>query len=170
MSKIKIMKRFAIAVMAATTVQGYAGPAWSADLFNGNTTYAEGGQAPRNVPFVVSARYCEDMACEPVTLRIWSGDTFIMDRLGRHHEIITIANIEAPSVHAKCKVEADAAQSAKRRLMVLLEGRTYVLARVVGRKDARSLAFVTVAGRDVGKAMMDHKSARSFETSPGPWC
>jgi endonuclease YncB( thermonuclease family) len=164
------MNRFAIALMTVAALQSHAASACSADLFNDNTSLSEGRQILRNVTFPVSARYCEDAACEPVTLHIWSGDTFIMDRLGQHHEVVTIANIEAPDVHAQCAAEADAAQSAKLQLMALLEGRTFVLARVAGRKDVRSTAFVTVAGRDLGKMMMDRHSARPFETPTRPWC
>lgn len=164
------MKRFVFALMTAAALQGCVAPSWSADLFNEKPTLSERKLASRNTAFAVSARYCEDTACEPVTLRIWSGDTFVMDRLGQHHQVVTIANIKAPDVHARCNLEAHAAQSAKRQLTTLLENRTFVLARVVGRKDARSMAFVTVAGRDVGKMMMDRQSALPFETPPRHWC
>ena len=167
---MKNMKRFIVAFVTATALQGLMIPTWSADLLNEAASSSKGRHKSQTFAMPVSARYCEDTACEPVTLRIWSGDTFIMDRLGQHHEIITIANIEAPDVHAKCYAEAHAAQLAKRHLTTLLENRTFALARVAGRKDARSMAFVTVAGRDVGKMMMDRGSALPFEKPPRPWC
>jgi endonuclease YncB( thermonuclease family) len=164
------MNRFVFALITAAALQGFVAPSWSADLFNDKPALSERMVASKYTALAVSARYCEDTACEPVTLRILSGDTFVMDRLGQHHEVVTIANIQAPSVHARCNAEADAAQSAKRQLTTLLENRTFVLARVAGRKDARSMAFVTVAGRDVGKMMMDRQSALPFEAPPRPWC
>ncbi|SOC81769.1 hypothetical protein SAMN05421890_0149 [Ensifer adhaerens] len=163
------MNRFIITLMTAAALEGMVTHSWSADLLYESAS-SDGSQKPHNIAIPVSARYCEDTACEPVTLRIWSGDTFIMDRLGQHHEVITIANIQAPVAHAKCNAEAHAAQSAKHQLTTLLENRTFVLARVAGRKDARSMAFVTVAGRDVGKMMMDRQRALPFETPPRPWC
>lgn len=127
-------------------------------------------KAPPNMFVTVSARYCEDTACEPVTLRIWSGDTFVMDRLGQHHESIRIANIEAANVLAGCPTESTIAQGAKLQLMSVLQNSTFVLARVSGQKDRQSAAFVTANGRDVGKTMMDRHHARPFETPRRPWC
>ncbi|MNE62700.1 hypothetical protein D3C80_1579970 [compost metagenome] len=119
---------------------------------------------------VVSARYCEDMACEPVTLRIWSGDTFIMDRLGPHQEHVRIANIDAADVIARCPAEAAVAQDAKLQLMAILSNSTFVLARVTGEKDRASNAFVTANGRDVGKSMMDLHLASPQESSRRTRC
>lgn len=167
---MKKMNRYIITLMAAAALKVIMWPAWSADLLSESGLSSTGSQEPHNIAISVSARYCEDTACEPVTLRIWSGDTFIMDRLGQHHEVIIIANIESPDVNAKCSAEAHAAQSAKHKLATLLENQTFVLARVAGRKDTRSMAFVTVAGRDVGKMMMDRRSALPFETPPRPRC
>ena len=164
------MNRFVFALITAAALQGCVAPSWSADLLNDKPTLSEKAVASKNTALAVSARYCEDTACEPVTLRILSGDTFVIDRLGQHHEVVTIANIQAPDVHGRCNSEAHVAQSAKHQLTTLLENRTFVLARVAGRKDARSMAFVTVAGRDVGKMMMDRHSALPFETPPRPWC
>jgi len=164
------MGRVATAITVAAIVVGMDASAWAADLVNMSPASSKATKAPLNMPASIRARYCEDTACELVTLRIWSGDTFTMDRLGQHHELITIADIEAADVHAQCAAEADAAQSAKRQLVALLEGRTFVLARMAGRKDARSTAFVTAGGRDVGKMMMDNHQARPYETPPRPWC
>ena len=164
------MNRFVFALITAAALQGFVAPSWSADLFNDKPTLSERMVASKNTALAVTARYCEDTACEPVSLRILSGDTFVMDRLGQHHEVFTIANIQAPDVHARCNSEAQAAQSAKHQLTTLLKNRAFVLARVAGRQDARSIAFVTVAGRDVGKMMMDRHSALPFETPPRPWC
>lgn len=164
------MGRVATAITVAAIVVGMDASAWAADLVNMAPASSKATKAPLNMPASIRARYCEDRACEPVTLRIWSGDTFTIDRLGQHHELITIANIEAADVHARCEAEADAAQSAKRELVSLLQNRTFVLARVTGHKDERSTAFVTVGGRDVGKMMMDRRSAPPFEIPPRPWC
>lgn len=164
------MRRIAIIVTVAAIAVGMDASTWAADLMNMAPASSKTTKAPLNTPATVRARYCEDTACEPVTLRIWSGDTFTMDRLGQHHELITIANIEAADVHARCTTEVVAAQSAKRQLVALLEGRTFLLARVAGRKDARSTAFVTAGGRDLGKMMMDSHRARPYETPPQPRC
>lgn len=157
--------------------------AWSADPVAGAGSYSshtrkqpqrrkasKGREAPRNMFVVVSARYCEDTACEPVTLRIWSGDTFIMDRLGPHYERIRIANIDAAKVIARCATEATIAQDAKLQLMAILSTSTFVLARVADGKDGASTAFVTANGRDVGKSMMDRHLASSHEHSRRTWC
>lgn len=127
-------------------------------------------QPPRNMHVVVSARYCENTACEPVTLRIWSGDTFIMHRLGPHEERIRIANIDAADVVARCPTEATVAQDAKLQLMSILSNSTFVLARVSGERDRTSTAFVTANGRDVGKSMMDRRHARPHEQPERRWC
>lgn len=127
-------------------------------------------KAPPNMFVTVSARYCEETVCEPVTLWIWSGDTFVMDRLGRHREHIRIANIETANVAAVCPAEAAAAQEAKLRLMSLLQNKALALARVSGEKDNQSAAFVTVSGHDIGKTMMDLHDARPYETPRRPWC
>ncbi len=164
------MGRVATAITVAAIAVGVGASTWAADLLNTAKASLEAKNAPQNMPATVRARYCEDTACEPVTLRIWSGDTFSMDRLGQHHELVTIANIDAADVHAPCAAEVVAAQSAKRQLVALFEGRTFVLARVAGRKDARSIAFVTAGGRDLGKMMMDSHQARPYETPPRPWC
>ncbi|UXS05564.1 nuclease [Agrobacterium tumefaciens] len=158
-------------------------PAWAADLSRSEERARQGhtktsdtnkprpGKARHgNTPVVVSATYCEHMACEPVTLKIWSGDTFHMHRLGPHNERIKIANIDAANPVTRCKVEAGVGHDAKLQLMSILSNSTFHLARVSGEKDRSSSAFVTANGRDVGKSMMDRHYARPFEDPALPWC
>ncbi len=76
------MGRVATAITVAAIAVGVGASTWAADLLNTAKASLEAKNAPRNMPATVRARYCEDTACEPVTLRIWSGDTFSMDRLG----------------------------------------------------------------------------------------
>lgn len=174
----KILLVASVIALALTS----APAAWSADPVAGAGSYSSHSrkqpqhskaskpwQAPRNMFVVVSARYCEDSACERVTLRIWSGDTFIMDRLGPHQERIRIANIDAADVIASCATEATVAQDAKLQLMAILANSSIVLARV-SVSERVSMAFVTANGRDVGKSMMDRRYARPFEQPARSWC
>lgn len=172
---------------AAALILTCVSPAWSADRVTGTSAPSGGSKtpayhrrsgpqsprqwvAPPNSLIIVTARYCEDKTCEPVTLRIWSGDTFVMDRLGPHEERIRIANIDAPDVVPRCPTEAALAQEAKNQLRSILSGSTFALARVSGEKDRASFAFVNVNGRDVGKKMMDQRHARPLERPARPWC
>lgn len=175
-------------LIAAIAALSFASPtaSWSADPVSGaylapdtkphharseDTRRPHGRKTPPPVvETVVPARYCHNTACEPVTLRIWSGDSFVMDRLGRHHESITIANIEAASAASSCPAEAISADDAKRQLSSLLRNQTFFLARVAGEKDSRSAAFVTVNRRDIGKRMIDLRQARPWEGNRRPWC
>ncbi|MFW8642762.1 nuclease [Rhizobium beringeri] len=64
------------------------------------------------VSISVHATYCENSACEPVTLQISNGDSFVVNRWGNHRETIRIANIDAPNDRARCIGEKDSAERA----------------------------------------------------------
>ncbi len=173
-----------LASAAALIITSFS-PVWSADPIGGAYSHTAKVRAsnrgsppaatkpwvaPRNSFVTVSARYCENTACESVTLGIWRGDSFVMHRLGPHEERIRIANIDAADVVARCPAESAIAQEAKLQLMSILNGSTFVLARVSGEKDHASTAFVTANGKDVGKRMMNNHHARALEQPPQPWC
>ncbi|WP_165351221.1 thermonuclease family protein [Ciceribacter ferrooxidans] len=98
------------------------------------------------------------------------GDTVVIDG-----EKIRIFNIDAPELrHAACDAERRLAEVAKRRLDALLAGRPVIVVRSDnGRmKDryGRTLARLTVDGRDVGEILIEEELARPWEGKRQPWC
>lgn len=100
------------------------------------------------------------------------GDTII---IGKEH--IRIANIDAPEIgHAKCDAELRLGQVAKRRMQALLEGGK-VRVRPGDPKDGRTkdrfgrtLATVTIDGKDVGEIMIAEGLVRPWEGKRRSWC
>lgn len=110
-------------------------------------------------PFRVHATYCENRACEPVTLQISSGERFVMYRWGNHREEVRIANIDAPDENARCPREKENAQRATDRLGQLLNGSIVTLARIDVDLRGNSLAFVSVDSRDLGHQLISEHLA-----------
>lgn len=101
---------------------------------------------------------------------IIDGDTVVIDG-----EKIRINNIDAPELrHAACDAERRLAEVAKRRLGALLASGAVVIIRGDnGRmKDryGRTLARLTVDGRDVGEILVIEELARPWEGKRQPWC
>ena len=100
------------------------------------------------------------------------GDTIIRDR-----EHIRIANIDAPETdQAKCDAERRLGLVAKRRLQGLLDNGIMEIevgdpgsGRVTDRYG-RTLALVTVDGRDVGEILIAEGLARRWNGKRRPWC
>jgi len=98
------------------------------------------------------------------------GDTFRLES----GERIRIAGIDAPETHAgqaKCKGEIALGRSATARARTLLDGRTVTIMRV-GRSYSRTVARVTLAGRDVGSELVATGVARwwpRWQRKPD-WC
>lgn len=94
-------------------------------------------------------------AARPVSGRIaWvtDGDTFRLES----GERIRIAGIDAPETHrdhARCAAEIALAQRATDRATLLLAGRAVTFRRV-GRSYARTVAIVTIDGRDLGAELV----------------
>ncbi|MEO3997158.1 thermonuclease family protein [Mesorhizobium sp. CAU 1732] len=100
------------------------------------------------------------------------GDTIEIDS-----ERIRIANIDAPEIrHAKCDAERRLGLVAKRRVIGLMDSGEVVVLRGdpdTGRiKDryGRTLATISVGGRDVGAVLVEEGLARPWGGRREPWC
>lgn len=123
-----------------------------------------------NVSFSVHATYCENSACEPVTLRISSGDSFVMHRWGNHREQIRIANIDAPDGRARCLGERTNAQRATDRLGQLLNGSTFTIARINTDHRGNSIVFVSSNRGDLGHQLVRERLVWPWEQRHRSWC
>ncbi|WP_234711764.1 thermonuclease family protein [Rhizobium rhizogenes] len=123
-----------------------------------------------NVSFSVHATYCENSACEPVTLRISSGDSFVMHRWGDHREQVRIANIDAPDEHARCFGERTSAERAADRLSQLLNRSTFTMARIDTDQRGNSIAFVSISRRDLGHQLVRERLVWPWEPRHRSWC
>lgn len=112
---------------------------------------------------------CFETVCNTASLRIWDGDTFIIDRAGAVSVKIRIENIDAPEIEGRCAYEADLAQQSKNGLARLLTGRITIHP---SRPDryGRQLATVTSDGEDVGEILIKQKLARRWDGSRRSWC
>ncbi|OKP64457.1 hypothetical protein BTE77_34670 [Ensifer adhaerens] len=114
---------------------------------------------------------CDGAACLPASLRIWDGDTFIVDRTGVASEKIRIANIDTPEIEGKCASESAAAIAAKHRLAQLVDGQSIRFHGTRLDRYSRRLATIELAsGQDVGATMVGDGLARAWEGSRKPWC
>ena len=101
---------------------------------------------------------------------VTDGDTFRLTS----GERIRIAGIDAPETHAdqsKCRAEIVQGKAAATRLRTMIEGRTVRLVRV-GRSYNRTVARVTVDGRDLAGQLVSRGAARWWPRGkPKPdWC
>lgn len=117
----------------------------------------------------VHATFCENSACEPVSLRIRTGDSFIMDRWGDHREAVRIANIDAPLTQANCIGERSSAQRAVDRLAQYLDRATLTMARL-HTDQSGTIAFVSVNNRDLGHMLARDRVVRPWEPRHRSWC
>ncbi|GLS29983.1 nuclease homologue [Mesorhizobium albiziae] len=92
-------------------------------------------------------------------------------------ERIRIANIDTPEIHhAQCDAEKRLGLVAKRRLESLLGQGEIAITRgdpYTGRvkdRHGRTLAVISVAGRDVGRILIDEGLAREWTGRRAPWC
>jgi len=116
---------------------------------------------------VFTAVVCFAALCEPMELRVWDGDTL---RIGG--EPVRIMNVDTPEIgdKARCRSEGARAVKAKDRLAELLQsGKVRVTAH--GRdKYRRTLAVISVRGRDVGDTLVAEGLARTWSGRREPWC
>lgn len=101
---------------------------------------------------------------------VTDGDTFRLTS----GERIRIANIDAPEIHArqaKCRLEIERGEAASEHARDLLDGKVVTFERV-GRSYNRSVARVSVGGRDVGETLVAIGAARPWlRHHPKPdWC
>lgn len=106
------------------------------------------------------------------SLYIVDGDTIHYNR-----EKIRIANIDTPEIGgAKCDLELKRGLEAKAALKDLLDGETLEIRRgdpKTGRtidKYGRTLALVSIRGRDVGTILIQQRHARPWVGRRIPWC
>jgi endonuclease YncB( thermonuclease family) len=100
------------------------------------------------------------------------GDTFTLNG-----ERIRIANIDTPEIHeAKCDAERRLGIVAKHRLEALVGGVKVTIMRgdpYDGRqkdRHGRTLATISVDGRDVGEILVAEGLARKWTGKRAPWC
>lgn len=99
------------------------------------------------------------------------------DTLTIRGERIRIANIDTPEIRrAQCDAERRLGHVAKRRLAELLGEGDIVVKRgdpIDGRmkdRHGRTLALVSVGGRDVGRILIAEGLARQWSGRREPWC
>ncbi|MEI3807582.1 thermonuclease family protein [Agrobacterium sp. CCNWLW32] len=118
---------------------------------------------------VVTALVCFSTACVPQQVVVIDGDTIIV-----RGEKIRILGINAPELKGKCREEGVRALRARSRLMALLEAAKIDIDRSGFDRHRRTLATVSVGGRDVGDVLMREGLARKWvQTYNGqqePWC
>ena len=109
------------------------------------------------------------LSCEPAEIRVWDGDSL---RLGmtQEAEAIRIFNIDAPEIEGQCAYEIDLAQRSKRRLAELLQGQSVAVLRQGMDRYGRTLARVTINGRDAGDILVSEGLARTWGGRREPWC
>ena len=93
------------------------------------------------------------------------------DTLWLQGEKIRIADIDAPETHEpKCASEKALGDRATDRLSQLLNGGPVVLQRQGQDRYGRTLANVSVNGRDVGNELFREGLARAWDGARHPWC
>ncbi|NTF97877.1 thermonuclease family protein [Rhizobium rhizogenes] len=131
---------------------------------------ADAGARSAIIQAGVHATYCENSACEPVALKIVSGDSFVIYRWGNHREPVRIANIDAPDGRARCMGEKERARLAADRLGQLLNGSTFTMARVGTDRRGNSLSFVSADRRDLGHELIRQRVVWPWEPRHRSWC
>ena len=117
----------------------------------------------------VNATFCENSACEPVSLRIPTGDSFILYRWGDHREPVRIANIDAPLTQANCIGERSSAQRAVDWLAQYLNRATFTMARLHADQSG-TIAFVSINNRDLGHMLSRDHVVWPWEPRHRSWC
>lgn len=106
--------------------------------------------------------------CEPVQVGVWDGDTIRIE--SRSIERVRIFNIDAPELDGKCGYENDLAFNSKSRLAEILQGQRVQIQRQGEDRYGRTLAALSVNGRDVGDQLVREGLARTWSGRREPWC
>lgn len=106
--------------------------------------------------------------CEPVQVGVWDGDTIRIE--SRSIERVRIFNIDAPELDGKCGYEIDLAFNSKSRLAEILQGQRVQIQRQGEDRYGRTLAALSVNGRDVGDQLVREGLARTWSGRREPWC
>src|SRR5690606_5936988 len=126
------------------------------------------GAAPMTSHIIVTALICA-ATCQSVDVRVWDGDSV---RLGLtpEAEAVRILNIDAPAIDGQCQYETDLAQTAKSALAGLLDGARVDIRRQGTDRYGRTLAALSVNGRDVGDMLVAEGLARTWSGRREGWC
>lgn len=93
------------------------------------------------------------------------------DTLWWHGERLRLIGIDTPESHSpKCRVQSPLAGAATDRLVELLNGGTPSIERLGKDIYRRTLARITVAGRDIGQVLVDEGFARVYVPGERAWC
>jgi endonuclease YncB( thermonuclease family) len=92
------------------------------------------------------------------------------DTLWWEGEKIRIEDIDAPEVHAPCTAERDLARAATLRLQALIADSEPEIERTGVDRFGRTLADVSIAGRDLGHVMVAEGLARPWLGHKEHWC
>ena len=95
---------------------------------------------------------------------VHDGDSIVHQR-----ERIRIANIDTPELDGRCPAERQLAIRARNALLALLQP-GYRIHRTGRDRYNRTLARVTVNGRDVGTTLVSMGLARKWTGRRMPWC
>lgn len=120
--------------------------------------------------FVVLSFSIEASGADGIRARVIDGDTIENTVTG---ERIRLPNIDTPETgdRAQCSAERDAGERAKRAARALLSTATVTID-PTGRTDAygRTIAYVRVDGRDLGRILIERGLARPWRGHREPWC
>lgn len=108
--------------------------------------------------------------CQPSHVRVIDGDTIQIKS-----EKIRFDGIDAPELKGACEAETVVANLAKDRVVELFAGGQVVIERTGRDKYRRTLAKVSVDGKDIGKILLEEGLARKWEKNWKPgldevWC
>lgn len=100
------------------------------------------------------------------SMRVLDGDT--IELAG---ERVRILNIDTAELEARCPAELVLAQQARARLTDLLDDGPLDIRRIARRdRYGRTLATISVNGRDVGEVLISEGLARRWDGRRHPWC
>ena len=127
--------------------------------------------AQENHHINVRTTVCEaGQACQQARLRVWDGDTFILEKAGSKPTKIRLGNIDTPEIAGRCHFETVLAQRAKSRLAALLAGGVVEINPDKLDRYGRQLAEVAIAAGDVGEILIAENLARPWDGARHPWC
>ncbi|WP_315922148.1 thermonuclease family protein [Mesorhizobium sp. SP-1A] len=108
--------------------------------------------------------------CQPTHVRVIDGDTIQI-----RSEKFRFDGIDAPELKGACEDEIAVANLARDRVVELFAGGHVVIERTGRDKYRRTLAQISVDGKDIGKILMEEGLARRWEKKWKPglddvWC
>ena len=109
-------------------------------------------------------------SCQPMQVKVIDGDTFQINS-----ERVRVVGIDAPEMKGACAAEIRKARMAKDRAAELISTSKVTIERKGRDKYRRTLARISVNGRDLGDILMKEGLARKWEQKWRPgldevWC